>query len=92
MLDKYNISKSRIIFISILIIIFVSVVALTVIQAQKQQETRSKASGQDAYNAIEVTDNNGVFIPYKDEESVRTYETKSLDVNIRIKDLGQLGD
>lgn len=87
MLERYNISKKR---LAIYAIIILAGVFITVLQVQKQQETRSRASSQDVYNALEVTDNTGKPLQYKNESGQRTYETQSLDVKIKVSDLEKL--
>ncbi len=87
-LDKNHITKLSIIGGTILLIGLFAIVALV----QKQQEIRSKASPQDLYNALDVTDNTGNTLQYKDESGVRTYETQSLDVKIKVNDLQKLID
>lgn len=87
-LDRNRITKLSLIGGIVLLIGLFAIVALV----QKQQEIRSKASPQNLYNALDVTDNNGNLLQYKDESGVRTYETKSLDVKIRVRDLEKLLD
>lgn len=87
-LDKNRITKLSIIGGIVLLIGLFAIVALV----QKQQEIRSKASPQDLYNALDVTDNTGNTLQYKDESGVRTYETQSLDVKIKVNDLQKLID
>lgn len=81
--------KNRIIKLLIIMALPISLL-IVVIFAQKQQEIRSRASPQDLYNAFELTDNTGNPLEYKDENDVRTYETKSLDVKIKVIDLQKL--
>ena len=85
-LNKKHITKLSIIVSAVLL------VGLFVILnfVQKQQNTRSKASPQDAYNALDVTDQTGNPLEHKDENGLRTYETQSLDVKIRVNDLEKL--
>ena len=90
-MDKMNLDKKRIITISLAITLLIGLVSL-VILVQQQQNIRSKATSLDAYNALDVTDNAEKPLQYKDENGVRTYETESLDVKVRVRDLQKLID
>lgn len=87
-MDNINLDKNR--TIKLVGIMVLSIGLLTfVILAQQQQNIRSKAS-EDVYNAFDVTNKNGNQLQYKDKSGVRTYETKSLDVKIKVIDLERL--
>lgn len=89
MLERYNLNKRKLLIYAIIFLVAV-VLPITILQVQKQQETRSRASSQDVYNALKVTDKTGKPLNYKDETGIRTYETESPDVKIRVSDLEKL--
>lgn len=85
-----NADKNNKIKISIFGIILLVSIVIVVLLSQKQQNIRSKASPQDVYNALDVTDTSEKPLEYKDENNVRTYETQSLDIKVRVNDLEKL--
>jgi len=88
-MDKINLDKNRMTKLVAVMLLSMGLL-IVVILAQKQQEIRSKATSPEVYNAFEVTDNTGNQLQYKDESGVRTYETQSLDVRIKVSDLEKL--
>lgn len=89
MFERYNITKRKLLIYLIIFLVAV-VLPITLLQVQKQQEVRSRASSQDVYNGLEVTDNKGKPLNYNDESGIRTYEIESSDVRIRVSDLEKL--
>ena len=89
-LEKYNITKLNLILIILTVVLLAIAIPITIMQVQNQQNTKSKASSQDDYKAFGVTDTTGKPLEYKDENGLRTYETKSLDVKIKVNNLENL--
>lgn len=85
-----NFDKNRITKLGIVMVLSIALLIL-VILAQQQQNLRTRATPPDVYDAFAVTDNTtGKALLYKDESGVRTYETQSLDVRIKVDDLKKL--
>lgn len=90
MLEKYNLSKALIVIIASTCLVVIAIF-ITVLSLQIKQNTKSKASPQSTYEAIDVTDTTGKALDYQDNNGIRTYTTQSLDVKIKINDLEKLG-
>lgn len=87
-----NFGKNHITMLSIIggMVLLIGLFAIVAL-VQRQQNIRSKASNQGLINeAFEVTDDKGKVLPPTDVSGVPTYETQSLDVKIKVKDLEKL--
>lgn len=89
-MPNYNLNKTKLLITFGAILVFVITIFITVVQVQKQQNTKSKASSQNTYNALDVTDAANNALQFKDDNGIRIYETQSLNVKVKINDLEKL--